>query len=147
MKKLLSILLSLVLCSIIAVSSISASGVSTDSDKLPKENQVPIIEKIKEKAHFKKFIEMKSDKERDDYLGSLKTSELLTTIAEASDEYQKDGDFFALIPFASHSQKIVDDLTVDKKISIIKNKDYSTYFKYFMIDIEDSYKKLPKWSF
>ncbi len=130
----------------VAMLLVSIGGImvnaGTDAQNLTgNSNILPKLEKIKQKEHYKKLLQFKKEEEFNTYIDNLTTNQLLTAIAEVSEETD---DYTALVPFATHSKKIVKDLSVNDAISMLNNKDYSNNFKYYLLDVINTYKKYAK---
>ncbi len=150
MKRTFIILLATVMLLCLTTTSFASNDISNQAVSSNKqsynEKLLPKLDDIKIKSHYNKISTLKSQDQVDKYLSGLTTNELLAAIAETSEELQKTDDFYSLVPFTAHSEKIITDLTVDDYVYILGNKDYSTYFKYYILDIVEGYSKFKKQS-
>lgn len=96
---------------------------------------LPKKENIIEKNYYNELVKIKDVEELNYYLDALNEQELLLTIAQTSEEFEKRGAYSELSIFAnSFDKKLLHKLTEEDYITILQNEDYSTTFKIFMTD-------------
>ncbi|MHB8063749.1 MAG: hypothetical protein ACYDG2_14130 [Ruminiclostridium sp.] len=129
------VILLVLIGSLVANANTDNQNVDVNSGILPNEQQV------KEKQYIKKLLEFKKEDDFDAYVEKLDTKQLLTAIAEVAEQSE---DISTLMPFAKHFDKIATDLSVDDAINVLNNQEYSNNFKYFILDVINSYSKNTK---
>lgn len=118
-------------CLLISLFAFNAVFAVSNSDY---DSKLPGLE-IKEKRHYNDLVRMKKIDEIKVYLESLDEKELLTTIAECSEELDRAGAYYEMQIFTDAVEKKLSSyLSEEDYISIIRNPSYNDSFKVFMID-------------
>lgn len=119
-------LISLLAC--IIADNVLAESVNKYDTKLPGNE-------IKDKKHYNAMINLERKEDVKEYLENLNEKELLTAIAECSEELDKVDAYYEMQIFAELFDKKLSCYVIEEDyITIIKSPNYSYSFKIFMID-------------